>query len=50
MTEFLIFAVLFHVVTCIIVLFVPGVIDLKSPIKDPENSSQGEQNQPATSK
>ena len=50
MTEFLIFAVLFHVVTCIIVLFVPGVIDLKSPTKDPENSSQGEQNQPATSK
>jgi len=50
MTEFLIFAVLFHVVTCIIVLFIPGVIDLKSPIKDPENSSQGEQNQPATSK
>jgi MFS family permease len=50
MTEFLIFAVLFHVVTCIIVLFVPGVIDLKSPIKEPENSSQGEQNQPATSK
>lgn len=50
MTEFLIFAVLFHVVTCIIVLFVPGVIDLKSPIKDPEDSSQGEQNQPATSK
>ena len=50
MTEFLIFAVLFHVVTCIIVLFVPGVIDLKSPIKDPKNSSQGEQNQPATSK
>jgi hypothetical protein len=50
MTEFLIFAVLFHVVTYIIVLFVPGVIDLKSPIKEPENSSQGEQNQPATSK
>ena len=50
MTEFLIFAVLFHVVTCIIVLFVPGVIHLKSPTKDPENSSQGEQNQPATSK
>ena len=50
MTEFLIFAVLFHVVTCIIVLFIPGVIDLKSPTKDPENSSQGEQNQPATSK
>ena len=50
MTEFLIFAVLFHIVTCIIVLFIPGVIDLKSPTKDPENSSQGEQNQPAASK
>ncbi len=50
MTEFLIFAVLFHVATCIAVLFVPGVIDLKSPTKNPENSSQGEQNQPAASK
>jgi len=50
MKEFLIFAVLFHIVTCFIVLFIPGVIDLKSPTKDPENSSQGEQNQPAASK
>ena len=50
MTEFLIFAVAFHILTCIIVLFVPGVIDLKSPTKDSENSSQGEQNQPAASK
>jgi len=50
MTEFLVFAVLFHIVTCIIVLFIPGVINLKSPTKDPENSSQGEQNQPAASK
>lgn len=44
MTEFLIFAVIFHVVTCFIVLFIPGVIDLKSPTQDPTNSSQGEQN------
>ena len=50
MTEFLIFAVIFHVVTCLIVLFVPGVIDLKSPTKDSADSSQGEQNQPASTK
>jgi hypothetical protein len=50
MTEFLIFAVIFHVVTCLIVLFVPGVIDLKSPTKDSEDSSQGEQNQPTSTK
>ena len=50
MTEFLIFAVIFHVVTCLIVLFVPGVIDLKAPTKESADSSQGEQNQPASTK
>jgi len=50
MNEFLIFAVIFHVATCLIVLFVPGVIDLKSPTKDSADSSQGEQNQQAATK
>jgi MFS family permease len=46
MKEFLIFATGFHIITCIAVLFVPGVIDLKTP----RDSSQGEQNQPAAAK
>lgn len=46
MKEFLIFATGFHIITCIAVLFVPGVIDLKTP----RDSSQGEQNQPAPAK
>jgi MFS family permease len=43
MKEFLIFATGFHIITCLAVLFVPGVIDLKTP----RDSSQGEQDQPA---
>lgn len=46
MTEYLIFAVVFHIAACIAVLFVPGVIDLKTP----KDSSQGEQNQHEVSK
>ena len=46
MTEYLIFAVAFHIAACIAVLFVPGVIDLKTP----RDSSQGEQNQHEVSK
>jgi hypothetical protein len=38
--ELLIGASIFHVVACIAVLFVPGVIDLKMPKK--ANYSQGE--------
>jgi hypothetical protein len=38
--ELLIGASIFHVVICIAVLFVPGVIDLKMPKK--ANYSQGE--------
>ena len=41
MERYLTFAVAFHIITCLIVLFVPGVIDLKSP----KDSSQGEQNE-----
>jgi DHA3 family tetracycline resistance protein-like MFS transporter len=39
MKEFLIFATGFHIVTCLLVLMVPGVINLKTP----KDSSQGEQ-------
>ncbi len=46
MTEYLIFAVVFHIAACIAVLFVPGVIDLKTP----KYSSQSEQNQHVVSK
>ncbi len=46
MTQYLTFAVVFHIVACIAVLFVPGVIDLKTP----KDSSQGEQNQHEVSK
>lgn len=46
MTEYLTFAVVFHIAACIAVLFVPGVIDLKTP----KDSSQGEQNQHEVSK
>ena len=38
---FLISASIFHLVLCVLVLFVPGVKNLRSPSK--ENSSQGEQ-------
>jgi len=44
MTEYLIFAVAFHIITCILALFVPGVIHLKNP----QDSSQSEQNQRAS--
>jgi hypothetical protein len=46
MKEFLIFAAGFHIITCLAVLMVPGVIDLKTP----KDSSQGEQDQPAVAK
>jgi MFS family permease len=46
MTQYLTFAVVFHIAACIAVLFVPGVIDLKTP----KDSSQGEQNQHEVSK
>lgn len=46
MKEYLIFAVVFHIAACLAVLFVPGVIDLKTP----KDSSQGEQNQHEVSK
>ena len=39
--QFLVSAVIFHLVVCGLVLLVPGVIDLRSPTKS--NSSQGEQ-------
>jgi MFS family permease len=39
--RFLIGAVVFHLVVCALVLLVPGVIELRSPLKS--NSSQGEQ-------
>ena len=39
MKEYLIFATVFHVVACLLVLMVPGVIEMKTP----KDSSQGEQ-------
>ncbi len=40
--DFLIASVVFHLVVCALVLLVPGVKDLRSPVS-PRNSSQGEQ-------
>ena len=39
MKEYLLFATGFHIVTCLVVLLIPGVIELKTP----KDSSQGEQ-------
>ena len=50
MKEFLLFATGFHILTCLLVLLVPGVIDLKSPRKMDEDSSESEQNQPESAK
>jgi hypothetical protein len=38
MKEYLLFATGFHIVTCLVVLLIPGVIELKTPT----DSSQGE--------
>lgn len=41
--QFLVGAVIFHLMVCGLVLLVPGVIDLRSPTKSVPDSSQGEQ-------